>query len=84
MALLGFRTHIFNLTYRIRTKTSNLKTEELRKNIFTCLFSVHNTISSLRHANTCSWRVNVLYTEELLFETNMKLCSMRFEKIKIW
>ena len=54
MALLGFRTHIFNLTYRIRTKTSNLKTEELRKNIFTCLFSVHNTISSLRHANTCS------------------------------
>ena len=54
MALLGFGTHIFNLTYRIRTKANNLKTEELRKNIFTCLFSVHNTISSLRHANTCS------------------------------
>ena len=29
-------------------------------------------------------KINNLKTEELLFETNMKLCNMRFEKIKIW
>ena len=29
-------------------------------------------------------KINNLETEELLFETNMKLCNMRFEKIKIW
>ena len=29
-------------------------------------------------------KINNLETEELLFEINMKLCNMRFEKIKIW
>ena len=29
-------------------------------------------------------KTNNLETEELLFEANMKLCNMRFEKITIW
>ena len=29
-------------------------------------------------------KINDLKREELLFETNMKLCNMRFEKIKTW
>ena len=29
-------------------------------------------------------KINNLETEELFFETSMKLCNMRFDKIKIW
>ena len=29
-------------------------------------------------------KINTLKKEKTLFETNMKLCNMRFEKIKIW
>ena len=82
LMLTQIHSHNFNLSYRIRRKINNLKTEELRKNIFACLFSVHNAISSSRHVNTCSLHVCLSYREELLFEINMKLCSMRFEKIK--
>ena len=28
--------------------------------------------------------INTLQKEKTLFETSMKLCNMRFEKIKIW
>ena len=43
---------------RIRRKINNLKTEELRKNIFACLFSVLNTISS----HVTSILVRYMYT----------------------
>ena len=46
LMLTQIHSHNFNLSHRIRRKINNLKTEELRKNIFACLFSVHNTISS--------------------------------------
>ena len=45
LILMQIHLHIFNLVHPIRRKTNNLKREELRKNIFPCLFSVHNTIS---------------------------------------
>ena len=45
LILTQIHSHIFNLAHRIRRKTNNLKTEEIRKNIFVCLYSVHNIIS---------------------------------------
>ena len=51
---------------------------------FMCLILSQNHLHNfnLRHR---IWRkINNLKKEKLLFETNMKLCNMRFEKMKNW
>ena len=40
----------------------------IRKNIFACLFSVHNTISLSRHEQVCLMR--------LCFEKHLSKCSL--------
>ena len=77
LILKQINSHIFNFAHRILRKTNNLKTEELHKNIFASLFSVHNTIRLHVTSILVHDVINLLYTEELPFEINMKLCSMR-------
>ena len=43
---------------------------EVRKNIFACLFSVHNTISLSRHEQVCLMRQAVIISNSLKDFTN--------------
>ena len=61
LILMQIHSYIFNLAHRIRRKTNNLKTEELRKNMF-----IIQSVYTLRQY--LSMTLNLLYTEELLFE----------------
>ena len=54
----------------------------LRRFKYLILTQIHSHIFSLAH---WIWRkINTLKKEKILFETNMKLCNMRFGKTKIW
>ena len=83
LILVQIHSHIFNLTHRIRRKTNNKKTEELPKNIFACLFSVHNTISVHVTSTLVHDVINLLHTEELLFETNRLLLTNLDERVLV-
>ena len=50
--------------------------------MYLILTQIHSYIFNLVHR--IRKKINTLKKEETLFETNMKLCNMRFEKIKIW
>ena len=50
--------------------------------MYLILAQIHSHILNWAHR---IWRkINTLKKEEILFETNIKLCNMKLEKIKIW
>ena len=49
--------------------------DQIRKNIFACLFSVHNTISLSRHEQTCS--IRLLFERFFSYHREILLPMMR-------
>ena len=51
---------------------------------FMYLILAHIHLHNFNLENRIQRKINTFKKEKILFETNMKLCDMRFEKIKIW
>ena len=47
------KTWILKKNYKTVISSEESKTLDIRKNIFACLFSIHNTINLLRHEQVC-------------------------------
>ena len=50
--------------------------------MYLILMQIHLHIFNLAHR--IRRKINTLKKEKTLFETSIKLCNMRFDKIKIW